>query len=105
MSTTRSGCLAITLLATLTTFPAAAGDAAEVETVLANAASSLEAARQSGNAWTATAGLMAEARSALAAGRLEEAGELARRALLTADMAQQQTRDEVDAWQARVPKR
>ena len=83
--------------------PAAAGSSAEVERLLAASESSLDKARAQGNSWTSTEKLMGAAREALAAGDTDAAQELASRALLTADMAQQQIKLEQGAWQARVP--
>jgi hypothetical protein len=83
--------------------PAAAGSSAEVERLLAATESSLDKAREEGNSWSSTEKLMGAAREALAAGDTDAAQELASRALLTADTAQQQTTLEQDAWQARVP--
>lgn len=81
----------------------AAGSSTEVERLLAAAEASLGQAREASNSWTSTEKLMGAAREALAAGDTDSAQELARRALLTADMAQQQAKLEQDAWQARVP--
>lgn len=75
----------------------------DVEKLLAEASASLEAARKNGNSWTSTDKLMTAAREALASGDIDQANELASRALLTADKAQEQSRAEQHAWQARVP--
>lgn len=79
---------------------AMAGSSAEVEKLLAQAQASLDVARAAGNSWTSTQKLMDAAREASDEG---EALELARRALLTADKAREQSQLEQDAWQARVP--
>lgn len=55
--------------------------------------------------WSVTEPLMEEARAALAAGDSEAAQALADRALLTAEQALKQARDESSAWQARVVSR
>ena len=83
--------------------PGFGSEASDIETTIAGAVESLEKARQSGNSWTTTEALIADARAALADGDLEKAAELAQRARLTADMAQKQRESEVDAWQPRVP--
>lgn len=81
---------------------AGAGTSAEVEQLLVQAEASLASARDAGNAWTTTEKLMAAARQV---DDHEEALELARRALLTANKAREQQQLEQRAWQARVPTR
>ena len=87
------------LLVLGTPLAASAGTADEVEKLLAQAESVLAQARDAGNSWTTTETLIAAARQAEG----EEAMELARRALLTAEQARKQQQSEQDAWQGRVP--
>lgn len=94
----------LAFLAALSLAPVAvAGDADDVEKVLGETAAELATARSAGNSWTSTDKLVTAAREALASGDTTNALELANRALLTANMAQQQGNAEQGAWQARVP--
>ncbi len=101
--TNRINALALTLALVVSAAPGFGSEASDIEATIAGAVESLEQARQSGNSWTTTEALIADAKAALADGDLEQAAELAQRARLTADMAQQQRESEVDAWQPRVP--
>jgi hypothetical protein len=77
--------------------------AGEVRAVIDQASQSLRRARELGHGWTVTPTFIAEAKSDLAAGQLDQAMASARRALLTADQAVEQAGTEQAAWQARVP--
>ncbi len=101
--TNRINALALTLALVVSTAPGFGSEASDIEATIAGAVESLDQARQSGNSWTTTESLITDAKAALADGDLEKAAELAQRARLTADMAQQQRESEVDAWQPRVP--
>lgn len=99
----RCPALLIIIATMVIALPGFAAEPAQVQRILAEAEASLATARQAGNAWSSTEKLLAAARDTLAQGDTERAGELAHRALLTADMAQQQARLESNTWQARVP--
>lgn len=101
--TNRMNALTLSLVLAVSAAPGFGSEASDIEATIAGAIESLEQARQSGNSWTTTEALIAGARAALADGDLEQAAELAQRARLTADMAQQQRESEVDAWEPRVP--
>ncbi len=101
--TNRINALALTLALAVSAAPGFSSEASDIEATIAGAVESLEQARQSGNSWTTTEALIADAKAALADGDLEQAAELAQRARLTADMAQKQRESEVDAWEPRVP--
>lgn len=86
---------------------AAAGEDSKehVQSVLNRAEAVLAEASSLGHAWSVTQPLIDEARAALAAGELAIARGHAERALLTAEQAVLQAKQEQDNWADRVPRK
>lgn len=83
---------------------ATAGDNREdIQLVLSRAETVLAEARSLGHAWSVTQPLIDEAHAALTAGELAKARDSAERALLTAEQAVKQAKDEQNNWARRVP--
>ena len=82
---------------------AATSSVNDVKAMIEQATRSQQQARAEGHGWTITATYIDQAKTELAANRLDSAMAAAQRALLTANKSLEQAASEETAWQARVP--